>query len=313
MDKYFKQYQWSDLFDFLRNEKLDPAVCTEDFPDRLVVISGATSGIGLETAKKYASHGADILSINRSQEKSVKLCRMLEEQYGVKCSFLIADFEHLTEVRAVARKLAALEREIAVLIHNAGSFLTHRRLTGDNQEVMFQTIYLSSFIINYHLKEKFLRQSQGRIIFVNSEGHRFAISGLRLKDLDWRQRRFSGSKGYGSAKLAQLLSMLCFRDLFSGSGVTINAMHPGNVRTNMGQNNGPFYKWMKKTFIDRSAKSPEISAEALYFLGVDSSLEGISGKFFNLTTQEVPAPPALDREAAEALWNVSLDLGGIEE
>jgi len=312
MDKYFKQYQWSDLFDFLRNEKLDPAVCTEDFQDRLVVISGATSGIGLETAKKYAFHGADILSINRSQEKSVQLCQMLEEEYGVKCSFLIANFEHLAEVRAAARKLAAQEREIAVLIHNAGSFLTQRRLTGDNQEVMFQTIYLSSFIINYHLKEKFLQQGQGRIIFVNSEGHRFAISGLRLEDLDWRQRRFSGSKGYGSAKLAQLLSMLCFRDLFSGSEVTINAMHPGNVKTNMGQNNGPFYKWMKKTFIDRSAKSPEISAEALYFLGVDSSLEGISGKFFNLTTQEVPAPPALDLKAAEALWDVSLDLGGFE-
>ncbi len=310
MDKYFKQYQWSDLFDFLRNEKLDPAICRDDFKGRLVVISGATSGIGYETAKKYASHGADILSINRNQEKSVQLCQMLEREYGVQSSYVIADFEHLAQVHVAARELAALDRDIAVLIHNAGSFQTRRRLTADNLEVMFQTIYLSSFIINYHLREKFLQQNQGRILFVNSEGHRFAITGLRLGDLDWHRRRFSGSKGYGSAKLAQLLSLLMFNELFSETGVTINAMHPGNVKTNMGQNNGAFYKWMKKTFIDRNAKSPEISAEALYFLGVDQSLEGVSGKFFNLTTREVPAPPALDTEAAEQLWDVSLELGG---
>jgi NAD(P)-dependent dehydrogenase (short-subunit alcohol dehydrogenase family) len=312
MDKYYKDYQWSEIFDFLRNEKRDPAVCRDDFPGRLVVISGATSGIGYETAKKFASQGADILSINRSQEKSVQLCEMLAREYGVDASFLLADFESLEDIHAVGRELAALDRAIDVLIHNAGSFLTRRQLTGDNLEVMFQTIYLSSFIINYHLKGKFTQQNQGRIILVNSEGHRFAITGLRLDDLDWHRRRFSGSKGYGSAKMAQLLSMLMFKDLYSGTGVTINAMHPGNVKTNMGQNNGALYKWMKNTFIDRNAKSPQISAEALYYLGVDQSLEGISGKFFNLTTQEVPAPPALDREAAEELWEVSLELGGFK-
>lgn len=310
MDRYYKDYQWSDIFDFLRNEKRDPAVCREDFPGRLVVISGATSGIGYETAKKYASQGADILSINRNQLKSVQLCEMLETEYGVSASFLLADFERLEDIHAVGKELAVLDRDIDVMIHNAGSFLTRRRLTGDHLEVMFQTIYLSSFIINFHLKEKFTKQNKGRILLVNSEGHRFAITGLQLDDLDWHRRRFSGSKGYGSAKLAQLLSMLMFKDLYSGTGVTINAMHPGNVKTNMGQNNGALYKWMKNTFIDRNAKSPQISAEALYYLGVDQSLEGVSGKFFNLTTQEVPAPPALDHEAAEKLWEASLELGG---
>lgn len=312
MNKYFKQYQWSDIFDFLRNEKLEPAVCREDFKGRLVVISGATSGIGLETAKKFASQGADILSINRNQSKSNQLCEMLEKEYGVQCGFLIADFERLEDLHAAARELAALERPIDVLIHNAGVFLTRRRLTSDNLEAMFQTIYLGSFILNYHLKDKFIKQGKGRILFVNSEGHRFAITGLRFDDLDWQKRRYTGSKSYGAAKTAQLLSMLSFSDEFSGSGVTINAMHPGNVKTNMGQDNGKLYRWIKKTLIDRTAKSPEISAEALYFLGVDKSVKGASGKFFNLTTEEVPAPPALDREAAERLWDVSLELGGLQ-
>ena len=92
----------------------------------------------------------------------------------------------------------------------------------------------------------------------------------------------------------------------------MNAMHPGNVKTNSGDNNGKLYKFYKKTFVDITARPLEISAEALYYLGVSSQLANISGKFFNLTTEEQPAPPALDREAAEELWAVSLDLGGLK-
>ena len=136
---------------------------------------------------------------------------------------------------------------------------------------------------------------------MNSEGHRFAITGLRLDDLDFHKRRYTGSKSYGSAKTAQLLSVLKYSEVFSGSGVTINAMHPGNVKTNMGSHNKGFYKLTKKFLVDATAKSPEISAEALYYLGVDKKMKNTTGKFFNLTTQEVPAPPALDKEEEASL------------
>jgi NAD(P)-dependent dehydrogenase (short-subunit alcohol dehydrogenase family) len=312
MDKYLKQYQWSDFREFLRNERLDPEICTDDFLGHLVVITGATSGIGLETAKKYASHGADILTINRNESKSIQLCNLIKEQFGVECTYFIADFTRLAEVHAIAKELSALDRNIDVLIHNAGVYNTRRQLTVDKLEMMFQTIYLSTFIINYQLMAKFIKQQKGRILYVNSEGHRFAITGLRLDDLDWQKRQYSGSKSYGSAKTAQLLSMLKFRDILSDSGVTINAMHPGNVKTNMGSNNQGLYKFTKRYLVDATAKSPEISAEALYFLGVDKKVENITGKFFNLTTQEVPAPPALDEEEAEKLWDLSLKLGGLK-
>ena len=311
MSNYLKQYEWSNIFEFLANEKKGPAICKDDFLGRLVVISGATSGIGLATAHKYASHGADILSINRNLAKSEQLSETLQDKYGVEASYIIADYTNLGDINSAASQVAALERDIDVLIHNAGVYNTQRILTADNLEMMFQTIYLSSFIINYQLKEKFIQQNKGRILFVNSEGHRFAITGLRLDDLDWHQRRYTGSKSYGSAKTAQLLSMLKFSDLFAETDVTINAMHPGNVKTNMGAHNSGFYKLTKKLFVDRNAKSPRISAEALYYLGVDQNVEGLSGKFFNLTHLETPAPPALDKEAAEELWEVSLKLGGI--
>ncbi len=295
----------------LHNQKLDPEICNSNFKNRLVVITGATSGIGYDTVKKYASHGADILSINRNEEKSKELCKTLKSQYGTDCSYMIADFTKLTEVHEVAKKLAALDRNIEVLIHNAGVFVTKKTITADHLEQVFQVNYMSTFILNYYTKEKFIKQNGGRIVFVNSEAHRFAVWGIHLDDLTWDKHSYSGLKSYGTAKTAQLLSMIKFNDYFSGTGVTINAMHPGNVKTNSGKNNGKFYRLYKKILIDRNAKSVENSSESLYYLGVSKKVENISGKFFNLTTEEEPAPPALDKEEAEKLWLLSLELGGL--
>ncbi|MBI9008968.1 MAG: SDR family NAD(P)-dependent oxidoreductase [Tenericutes bacterium] len=98
MNKYFKQYKWSNIRAMLRNQKKDPEICTLDFKGRLVVITGATSGIGYVTALKFASSGANILSINRNEEKSKKLCEELTEKYGVDCSYMLADFSKLKDV-----------------------------------------------------------------------------------------------------------------------------------------------------------------------------------------------------------------------
>jgi retinol dehydrogenase-13 len=293
----------------LRNQKLDPKICADDFTNRLVIITGATSGIGYVTAQKYASHGADILCINRDEEKSKELCKTLKSQYNVEYNYIIADFTKLADIHAVAKQLAEFKRNIDVLIHNAGVYITKKTFTTDNLEMVFQTNYLSAFILNYYIKEKFIQQKNGRILFVNSEAHRFAVWGLHLDDLSWDKHRYSGLKSYGAAKTAQLLSMIKLKEHFAGTGVTVNAMHPGNVKTNSGQNNGRLYKLFKRIVVDSTAKPLDISAEALYFLGVSSELDNTSGKFFNLTTEEEPAPPALDRDAAERLWVLSYELG----
>jgi retinol dehydrogenase-13 len=312
LNKYFKEYKWSNIFAMLRNQKLDPEICKEDFYNRLVVITGATSGIGYATAKKYASHGADILCINRNEKKSIELCETLKKSFNTKCTYLIADFSSLSDVHAVGKQLSELDRNIDVLIHNAGLFITSKTFTDNTLEMVFQTNYLSSFILNFYIKEKIKSQNNGRIVFVNSEAHRFAAWGLDLEDLNWNKRRYSGLKSYGAAKLAQLLSMIKFKEYFAGTGATVNAMHPGNIKTNSGQNNGRIYKLFKRIFVDRTARDQEISANALYYLGVSSDLDKMSGKFFNLTTEEEPAPPALDKDAAEKLWELSQELGGVK-
>jgi retinol dehydrogenase 13 len=310
--KYFREYEWSNIFAMIRNNRSDPKICKDPFHGKLVVLTGATSGIGYYTARKYASHGANLLCINRNLQKSEALCREIESEFGVSCDFKLADLSNLQDVHRVAGELSKFERPIDVLIHNAGIYLTKRELTPDGIEKVFAIQYLSSFIINFILMDKLKAQERARIIMVNSEGHRFAAWGLRLDDLNWEKRRYSGLKSYGSAKLAQLLSMIVFNEHFQNTGVTVNAMHPGAVKTETGQENGPLYLWYKRNFIDRTLRSPEISAEALYYLGVSGEMETISGKFFNLTTEEEPAPPALDKEVAYELWQKSLEISGLK-
>jgi len=310
--QYFREYKWSNVFAMIRNNRLDPKVCNSDFKNKLVVITGATSGIGYVAAHKYASKGANLLCINRNPEKSERLRREIEDKFGVNCAYRIADLSNLKDIFRVSNELLQLDAPIDALIHNAGVYLTKRELTADGLEKVFVVHYLSSFIMNYLLMDKLKTQGKARIIMVGSEGHRFAIWGLRLDDLNWEKRRYSGLKSYGSAKTAQLLSMIVFDEHFKDTGVTINTMHPGAVKTETGQENGPVYRWFKRNFFDKTLKSPDISAEALYYLGVSDELDGVSGKFFNLTTREEPAPPALDKEVACELWDITLKMLGLQ-
>jgi len=310
--KYFREYEWSNIFAMIRNNRKDPKICSENFKNKLVVITGATSGIGYHTARKYAANGANLLFINRNIQKSEALCNEIRQEFGVQCNYKIADLSSLTDIKQVAGELATMDTPIDVLIHNAGIYLTKKELTADGLEKLLVVHYLSTFIINYRIVEKLKSQQNARIIMVGSEGHRFAAWGLRLDDLNWEKRSYSGLNSYGSAKTAQLLSMLIFEKQFENTRVTINTMHPGAVKTETGQENGPVYRWFKRNFFDKTLKSPQISAEALYYLGVSNEMENISGKFFNLTTMEVPAPPALDIEVAYELWDKSLELAGLK-
>ena len=311
--KYFREYQWSNILAMIKNNRSDPKICSDDFKNKFVVISGATSGIGYYTAKKFAAKGANLICINRNIQKSKDLCREIESEFGVKCDYLIADLSILKDIYQVAEQLINYNTPIDVMIHNAGIYLTKKEVTNDGLEKVFVVHHLSSFIINYLLMDKLKSQQQARIIMVGSEGHRFAAWGIHIDDLNWEKHRYSGLKSYGTAKTAQLLSMIVFDEKFKNTGVTINTVHPGAVKSETGQENGPVYRWFKKNFLDKTLKSPEISAEALYYMGVAKEIETVSGKFFNLTTEEEPAPPALDKEAAYELWNKSMELAGLDK
>jgi NAD(P)-dependent dehydrogenase (short-subunit alcohol dehydrogenase family) len=313
LPKYFKEYEVSNISAMIKNNRRDPRICTDDFKDRLVVISGATAGIGYLTAKKFASQGANLLCINRSEEKSAALKEELEKEFDINCEYILADMSVMADVRDAAEELQKIDTPIDVLVHNAGVHRTKRELTPEGFDKVFLVNHLSSFIINILISEKLKSQEKARIVLVNSEGHRFVPWGLDLDDLNWEKRRYSGLKSYGSAKLAQLQTMLIFDEHFRDSGVSINAMHPGAVRSETGKENGAFYRWAKRNLFDKILRPTEIGSESIYYLGVSGEVEGLSGKFFNLTTEEEPAPPALDKEAAMEIWAKSLEMTKLQD
>jgi len=90
-------------------------------------------------------------------------------------------------------------------------------------------------------------------------------------------------------------------------------MHPGAVESDTGKDNGRFYKWYKRNVLEKMLRPTDIAAEALYYLGVSDNVEGISGKFFSLTTEEIPSPPAWDIDEARKLWEVSINLGNLNK
>ncbi|MDH7488866.1 MAG: SDR family NAD(P)-dependent oxidoreductase [Anaerolineae bacterium] len=309
--KYWGQYRWSNVFAMVKNSMADPEICDVPFEGRLVVVTGATSGIGYHTARKFASRGAHVLTINRNELKSAALCEEIRREFGVPCTYWVADLSRLSDMHQVGHALAELETPIDVWIHNAGVYLSKKHVTEDGLEMTFAVNYLASFVMTYLARDKLKAQGSARVIFVNSEGYRFAVWGPRLDDLNWEKRHYTGLRAYGESKIAQLLAMMLFHDDFHGSGVTINAMHPGMVATNTGRDNGPVYRWFKRNLIDRVSNLPTVSGEALYTLGVSPKFAGVSGKFFNLTRPEEVTPPAQDRSVAQALWDISLDMGGL--
>ncbi len=309
--KYIFQYRFRDMGELLRNEKKAPKDCQANLKGKTVVLSGATSGIGLETARLFAAKGARLICLNRDGKKSAALAEELKTNYGADVRSILVDFGSLKQVRACALELLALDTPIDALIHNSGVYYTKKTLSQDGIEMVFQVNHLASFLINHILKEKLKAEKRARIIYVNSEGHRFALAGLHLNDLEWKRHIYTGLKSYGAAKTAQLLTMFEFSRSFADFGVTINAMHPGNVTTNIGNNNGKIYRAMKKNLVLPSAKDPRLSAQALLYLAASPEMAGISGKFFNMTTEERPAPHARDMEAVLPAWEKSLELCGL--
>ena len=305
--KYWPEYKWSNVNAMFQNMKRKPLTNPEPFRDKLVVITGATSGIGYHTARKYASMGAHILMINRNPEKSETVRSEIAAEFGTQIEYFIADLAYLSEIQKAAQHLLSLEQPIDVLIHNAGVHLQTRKENQFGLEENFAVHYLCPLIITKMLLPKYQKDQTGRILLVSSEAYRFAAWGLDLDDLQWKRRRYTGIQAYGAGKLAQLQFMHILSTELAPCHVTINAMHPGMVRTQTGRDNSRFYKWYKKTVIDRLSDSADVSAEALYYLGTAPELAQTSDVFFHLTTQEELTPPAQDLAAATALLDKTND------
>lgn len=276
---------------------------------KVCVVTGSTSGVGYQAVKRLAQGGADVVMVCRNTQKAAAIREELLHQYQINIDVIPADFSRLSDVREAAQTIRNHYPKLDVLINNAGVHYTHRTLNEDGVEIVFAINHLASFLFTRLLLDKLIENAPARIIQVNSQGHRFG--GLDLNDLNWERRRYTGLQSYGASKTAQLLTAWELSDRLNRSGVTINAVHPGEVRSNIGMNNELLYRLYKRYFLWWMLKDPAISGEAIYYHAAAPEMAKVSGKFFNLTIDEKPAAHALDRSLGVKIWTVSEELTGL--
>lgn len=302
------KFELPDELKFITNARLPQKQSHASMDGKVCVITGTTSGVGYEAALRLAKAGARVVMIVRDRVKAERVCEEIRALSPHAPDYFLADFTDLDQVAATAEAIRANYPRIDVLINNAGVHMTTRQLTKAGHETAFCVNHLASFLVTNLLLDRMKESAPSRIIQVNSEGHRF--NGLRIDDLTWENRRYKGLQGYGASKTAQLMTVWEFNDLLKGTGVTINAMHPGAVKSHIGHNNGKLYNWYSKWIIQPMLKDPRISGDAIYYLASSPDLDGVSGKFFHLTNEEIPAPHAMDRELGKKIFQLSQELTG---
>ena len=290
---------------FLQNSKKTQKESNISMKDKVCIITGSTSGVGLSALKRMAEAGADLVMVCRNAEKAKIINKELEQQFGREADIIIADFSNLDSVREASNLIRQKYRKIDVFINSAGIHSTKCIHNDEGFELAFCVNHLAPFLMTWMLKDNF-RESGTRVILVNSEGHRF--NGLDPDDLNWNRRLYTGLRGYGASKTAQLLCMMKFCEMFSDSDVTINAMHPGDVRTNIGNNNGFLYRWFLHNFTWHFLKDVSISGKAIHYLATAEELKDKCGLFYNLTIEELCAKHARNRAMAEIIWKKSLEM-----
>lgn len=288
---------------YIQNSLLPQRSTDARMDGKICVISGTTSGIGYQAAKRLARAGAHIVMICRNREKAEQIKKELSAELQASVDIFIADFQSLAEVQQVALEIREQFPQIHVLINNAGVFNKRRRLTPDGHEMTFGVVHLASFLLTRLLLEPLQNGAPSRVLYISSEAHRFG--GFNINDLDWSKRPFVGLFAYGSAKIAQLHTAIALAEQNQDSGVTFNVMHPGAVRTNIGMNNGFFYRIYSRYILHWFLKDPASAGEAIHFLAADPSLEAVTGKFFNQTIEEKPAWYAVKPEMRTPVWERS--------
>jgi NAD(P)-dependent dehydrogenase (short-subunit alcohol dehydrogenase family) len=301
--------KWPEELNFMKNSRLPQKETSASMKGLLSVVSGSTSGVGLATLKLLASAGSDLVIVCRNKEKALPIQEELIQTYHVHVDIVVADFSSFEDVRKAAEYILQTYPKIDVLINSVGIHSTKKLFNEDGIELCFVVNHLSTFLFTKLLIPRLKESAPSRIIQINSEGHRF--SNVKLNDVNFKHRIYTGLKGYGQSKTAQLMTVWELNDQLKGSGVTINACHPGAVKTAIGSNNGPLYRWYFKHVTSHFLKDPIISAKAIYYLAADPELKDVSGRFYNLTIDEVPAKHARDRILGKQVYDQSMKLVGL--
>jgi len=286
-----------------------------DLTGRHAIVTGANTGIGLETTRVLAMRGCEVTMACRDLEKaSAGRQRILSESGGAiepdQLHLQELDLASLESVRAFAKATLASERPIHLLINNAGVMLPVRRTTLDGHEAHFGINHLGHFLLTRLLESRLRESAPARVVMVSSSAMQFSALTPELEDLDWKTRKWSGWRAYGSSKMMNLLFANEFNRRFEGDGVVANTLHPGIVKTELGRDQS----WPMKIFgllMLPVMKQVDRGAATTLLLATSPEYAERGGEYLEDCAPARTPKPGDDRKLAADLWKRSEVLTGL--
>jgi retinol dehydrogenase-12 len=276
---------------------------------KTVLITGATSGIGKATAITLAKRGFQVVFIARN---AVKAAEAKQEIISVSNSngidYLVADLSSLRQVRECAELFRGKHKSLDVLINNAGVCLPYRRITEDGFEETFQVNHLSHFLLTNLLLDLLKKAPAARIINVSSAVFKNGVfDPLNLQS----EQSFSSFGTYSNTKLLNLLFTIEMAERLNSTGITVNALHPGVVKTNFGSEMKGFHKTLSTLFTPFFL-SPEQGAATSIYLASSDEVKSTTGKYFEKCKIVEPDKEDINPANRKILWAKSMELAGFK-
>jgi NAD(P)-dependent dehydrogenase (short-subunit alcohol dehydrogenase family) len=274
--------------------------------EKLCMVTGATAGIGYYTALEIARMGAKVIMVGRDQEKCVATMKRIQEATGNQTvEYLLADLSSQAQIRALAATFYKQYDHLDVLVNNAGGFFLRRKLSVDGFEMTFALNHLNYFLITNLLLDALKASQSARVVNVASDSHRGQH--LDFNDLQLR-KGYNPMRAYGRSKLANVLFTYELSRRLTGTHVTANALHPGMVATDIWRKVNRWLTPLIDLVIRRVALPPEEGALTSIYLASATELDGTTGKYFTLKQPVQSDPATYDANAAQRLWDLSLEM-----
>lgn len=273
---------------------------------KICLITGGTNGIGKATAHALAQMGATVVIVGRDAQKTSQVVDEIRIASGNKnVNSLRADLSSQADIRRLAAEFKSEYSQLHVLLNNAGATFMTRQLSGDGIEMTFALNHLAYFLLTNLLLDTIKASAPARIINVSSDAH--ARGKIEFDNLQG-EKSYESFGPYGNSKLANILFTTELARRLEGTGVTVNALHPGLVSTGFGKNNPGLIMKIMGVIIPLIARSPEKGAKTSTYLASSPEVQGMSGKYFVDCKVTQPAPQAADAIVARKLWDVSAEM-----
>ncbi len=275
------------------------------------LVTGASDGIGYVAARELALKGASVIAVGRNASKTHgAVMRIIDETRNDDVSYFVADLSSQSDVRRLAKQVRESTSRLDVLLNNAGAIFLSRQTSIDGLEMTFALNHMGYFLLTNQLLDLLRESTSARIINVSSSSHS-SPGRFRLEDLP-KPSSNRGYRAYGRSKLCNILFTYELSRRLEGTGITVNALHPGLVRTNIARNNGALGR-VVNFFIGARGIDAVQGAKTLVYLAASQDVGEVTGKYYVDCRPVSSSKLSYDPGLAEGLWELSERLTGLSE